>query len=161
MSDKPYSGIPLDERRTWVVPRLLKEVFVGFALLCVAAVAVSKLAQVFGGRLERAKAAVDAQDLEGPAPAISLPARGGGTFDLAQARGKLVLVNFWATWCEPCRAEMPSLARLASIMDPASFQLVAVSVDESWPPIDKFFGGKPTQYPVLLDAGAKTSLRYG
>ncbi len=159
---KAYSGIPLDQKRTWTVPRWLKDAFVGFALAAVLAVGVGKYLQLFGGKLERAKAAVDAQDLA-PAPAerLVLPQRGGGSFDLVQARGKLTLVNFWATWCEPCRQEMPSLGRLVSLMDPRSFQLVAVSVDDAWDPIERFFEGKPAPYPIVLDKGGATSISYG
>ena len=160
MTSKPYSGIPIDPRRTWVVPRWLKEGFVGLAVLAVAALIASKLIGR-GSKLDRAKAAVEAQDLEGPARPIVLPRRGGGTFDLAAARGKLVLVNFWATWCEPCREEMPSLGRLSQLMDPSTFQVVAVSVDERWEDIDAFFARRPTPYPVVLDKGGRTSLSYG
>ena len=159
---KPYSGIPLDEKRVWMVPRWLKDAFVGFALAAVLAVAVGKYFQLFGNRLERAKAAVDAQDLPvEPARAILLPKRGGGNYDLSQARGKLTLVNFWATWCEPCRQEMPSLARLVSQLEPQRFELVAVSVDDAWEPIEKFFEGKPTPYAIALDMGGRTSISYG
>jgi thiol-disulfide isomerase/thioredoxin len=160
--NKAYSGIPLDLKRTWTVPRWLKDAFVAFAAVSIISVGVGKYFQIFGNRLERAKAAVDALDI-GPAPArpIVLPKRGGGTFDLQQARGKLTLVNFWATWCEPCRQEMPSLARLAAQLEPQSFELVAVSVDDAWDPIEKFFEGKATPYTVALDKGGRTSLSYG
>jgi len=49
---------------------------------------------------------------------------------LASHKGKVLLVNFWATWCEPCRAEMPALVRLAQQLGPKGFQLVTVSADE-------------------------------
>jgi thiol-disulfide isomerase/thioredoxin len=161
LSAKPYSGIPIDPRRTWVVPRWLKEVFVAFAAVAVLGVGFFKGVQIFGNKLERTKASLDAQEAEGPASPIVLPKRGGGSFDLASARGKLVLVNFWATWCAPCREEMPSLGRLAQAMDPSTFQLVAVSVDDAWAPVDQFFANKATPYPVVLDKGARVSQQFG
>ena len=159
---KPYSGIPIDEKRTWVVPRWLKEAFVAFAVVAVAAVGISKGVQHFGGTSERARSAVEADEMPGdPATGFNLPARGGGSVDLAKMHGKLVLVNFWATWCPPCRDEMPSLTRLAQSFDPQTFEVVAVSVDEGWAPVDKFLTTPQTPFRVVLDEGAKISRTYG
>ena len=156
-----YSSMPKEARRTWIVPRSLKEAFVAFAIVAVLVVAISKGVQHFGGRFERARSAVDADDLkQRPAPAFTLPSRGGGQLDLSKLRGKLVLVNFWATWCPPCRDEMPSLEKLATSMEPASFEVVAVSVDDGWAPVEKFLSPR-TPFKVALDLGAKTSRLYG
>jgi len=159
---KPYSGIPLDEKRTWIVPRWLKEAFVAFAVVSVLAVGISKGVQHFGGTADRARSAVEADELDG-APAISfkLPARGGGEVDLSAFKGKPILVNFWATWCPPCREEMPSLTRLAQSFDPQTFEVVTVSVDEGWEPIDKFLASQKTPFRVALDEGARISRVYG
>jgi thiol-disulfide isomerase/thioredoxin len=159
---KPYSGIPLDEKRTWVVPRWLKEAFVAFAIVSVLAVGISKGVQHFGGVTDRARSAVEADQMDGkPAFNFRLPARGGGEVDLSSLRGKTVLVNFWATWCPPCREEMPSLSRLAQSFDPQSFEVVTVSVDDGWEPIEKFLAAPRTPYRVALDEGAKVSRTYG
>ena len=158
---KPYSGIPIDEKRTWVVPRWLKEAFVAFALVALAVVGISKGLQHFGGRLERARSAVQADDADYAAHPFKLPARGGGEVDLAALKGKVVLVNFWATWCPPCRDEEPSLRQLASTVDRSKFELVAVSVDDDWPVIDKYFAGVAPPYTVVLDRGAEVSQQYG
>ena len=156
-----YSGIPLNERRNWIVQRWLKEAFVAFAIIAVLTVGISKAVQHFGGRLERAKSVIDADDLDGRvAPAFKLPARSGGAIDLASLRGKTVLLNFWATWCPPCRDEMPSLEKLATSLDPESFTVIAVSVDDGWAPVEKFLG-KPMPYSVLLDEGGRLSRTYG
>ena len=159
---KPYSGIPLDEKRTWVVPRWLKEAFVAFAIVSVLAVGISKGVQHFGGVADRARSAVEADEMDGkPAFSFKLPARGGGQVDLSALRGKTVLVNFWATWCPPCREEMPSLSRLAQSFDPQSFEVVTVSVDDGWEPVEKFLAAPKTPYRVALDEGAKVSRTYG
>ena len=159
---KPYSGIPLDEKRTWVVPRWLKEAFVAFAIVSVLAVGISKGVQHFGAVSDRARSAVEADEMDGkPAFSFKLPARGGGEIDLSSLRGKTVLVNFWATWCPPCREEMPSLSRLAQSFDPQSFEVVTVSVDDGWEPVEKFLAAPRTPYRVALDEGAKVSRTYG
>jgi thiol-disulfide isomerase/thioredoxin len=155
--------MPKAARRTWVVPRWLKEAFVALAAAALAVVVVSKLAQHYGGAAARAASALDADPLgSGAAPTFSLPQRDGKQFDLSAYRGKVVLLNFWATWCPPCREEEPSLRKLAQVIDPKKFQLVAVSVDEAgWPVVDKFFAGKPPPYAVALDQGASVSQQYG
>jgi thiol-disulfide isomerase/thioredoxin len=158
---KPYSGIPVSQRRAWVVPRWLKEAFVAFALVSVVAVAASKTVQHFGGRVERARSSIEADLIDAhPAPPIKLPARGGGQADLAALKGKVVLVNFWATWCPPCREEMPSLTQLAEQFDPQSFEVLAVSVDDGWQPVDKFLSPQ-TPFRVVLDEGAQVSRAWG
>jgi thiol-disulfide isomerase/thioredoxin len=64
-----------------------------------------------------------------PVPPISFTAAGGTAADLTQFRGKVVLVNLWATWCAPCRAEMPAIDRLAAEFDGPDFQVVALAED--------------------------------
>lgn len=160
---RSYSSMPKAARRTWVVPRWLKEAFVAFAVIAVVAVGASKFVQHFGGKGSRAAGAMDADELPpAAAPAFSLPMRDGKQLDLSAYRGKVVLLNFWATWCPPCRDEEPSLRQLAKAMDPKKFQLVAVSVDEGgWPVIEKFFAGKAPPYTVALDQNARISQTYG
>jgi thiol-disulfide isomerase/thioredoxin len=160
---RSYSSMPKAARRTWVVPRWLKEAFVAFAVIAVAVVAASKLVQHFGGTASRAAGAMDADELPATsAPPFTLPGRDGKQIDLSAYRGKVVLLNFWATWCPPCRDEEPSLRQLAKVMDPKKFQLLAVSVDEGgWPAVDKFFGGKTPPYTVALDQNARISQTYG
>ncbi|GAC1345259.1 MAG: hypothetical protein NVSMB23_21170 [Myxococcales bacterium] len=159
---KQYSGMSYDGRRTWTVPRWLKEAFVAFAIAAVVAVGASKAVQHFGGPADRAKTVLEADDLSGaPAFPFQLPARGGGTLDLASLKGKLVLVNFWASWCAPCREEEPSLQKLARALEPGTFEVVAISVDDGWAPIEKFFNGAKPAYQVALDQGAVVSQRFG
>src|SRR5258708_8550762 len=134
---KQYSGIPIDEKRTWVVPRWLKEAFVAFALVAIAAVGISKSVQHFGGRTERARNAVEADAMDYSAPRFRLPVRGGGDIDLAELQGKLVLVNFWATWCPPCREEMPSLTQLAQQFDPRTSQALPATSPHARAPADQ------------------------
>jgi thiol-disulfide isomerase/thioredoxin len=78
----------------------------------------------------------------------------GRVHRLADYRGRVVLVNFWATWCEPCREEMPSLERLQKQLGKESFVVLAVNVDEPEARIAKFLSAMPLDFTVLLDAGS-------
>lgn len=72
-------------------------------------------------------------------PGTAIAARTGQAVSLSGFRGRTTLVNFWATWCEPCRAEMPSLSRLQQALGGNSFAVVTVSLDlEGYPVIDPF-----------------------
>jgi thiol-disulfide isomerase/thioredoxin len=100
--------------------------------------------------------AVPASDLKPlpvrPAPALALPALDGGTVRLEQLRGRVVLVNFWAVWCPPCRKEMPSMARLVKKMGDRPFTILGVNVGESPEDIRAFLKQVPVNFPILLDA---------
>jgi len=80
---------------------------------------------------------------------------------LASLRGKVVLLNFWATWCGPCQEEMPSLEALYQRYKDKGFVVVGVSLDEEgWPAIEAFTKRIPVSFPVLLDAQQATSDLY-
>ena len=68
-----------------------------------------------------------------PAPQVALPVVGGGASDLAADRGKVVVLNFWATWCEPCKSEMPALQQLADELRDRPFRLYSVDLQEDGP----------------------------
>ena len=75
----------------------------------------------------------------------------GGSLSLADLGGKVVLVNFWATWCEPCESEMPAMERLYRSLPRSSFELVAVSIDEDAALVERFQEEYKLSFPILLD----------
>jgi thiol-disulfide isomerase/thioredoxin len=72
----------------------------------------------------------DAGGTESAAPTVVLKRHGGGTLNLAELKGQVVMLDFWATWCPPCKAEMPSLVKLAKEYEAQGLAFVAVSQDE-------------------------------
>jgi len=88
---------------------------------------------------------------DGPTPALALQDLEGRLHRLEDYRGRVVLVNFWATWCEPCREEMPSLNRLRAGLAGQPFAVLAVNLAESEARVRKFMEQVPLEFPVLLD----------
>ena len=88
-----------------------------------------------------------------PVPETSFTDPEGGTHSLADYKGKVVLLNFWATWCAPCREEMPSLDRLQADLGGDDFQVVAIAAGHNPPPaVKKFLSEQKIEnLPVLLD----------
>jgi thiol-disulfide isomerase/thioredoxin len=87
-----------------------------------------------------------------PTPQLQLPAIDGASWQLAGERGHAVLLNFWASWCEPCQAEMPSLERLALAQSDAGLRVVAVNYREGEAAVKRFLAKVPLQLPVVRDA---------
>ncbi|HTY93879.1 MAG TPA: TlpA disulfide reductase family protein [Steroidobacteraceae bacterium] len=97
---------------------------------------------------------------DGPAPVFSLPARGGSTVDLSQFKGQVVMINFWASWCGPCRQEMPLLESIYKKYKPLGFTLLSVNVEPDQKDAEGFLKQTPVSFPVLFDAKSKVSGLY-
>lgn len=96
-----------------------------------------------------------------PAPAFALPSLAGEKpVRLAELRGRVVLVNFWATWCKPCEEEMPAMERLYRRLEPEGFELLAVSVDADIEPVREFRERMGLSFPILLDPEQEVARRY-
>jgi peroxiredoxin len=102
-----------------------------------------------------AAATLAAQELKpwngGAAPPLALRDLEGRLQRLEDHRGKVVLVNFWATWCDPCREEMPSLGQLRAALGARRFEVLAVNLAEPESRIHAFRETVPLNFPVLLD----------
>ncbi|HKJ87249.1 MAG TPA: TlpA disulfide reductase family protein [Gammaproteobacteria bacterium] len=97
------------------------------------------------------------------APDFQLKDLDGQSHSLADLRGKVVLVNFWASWCPPCREEMPSIQRLYKDLKGRDFQVLAVNVGEEESNVFSFARGQlgtKITFPLLLDPDAKVINRF-
>jgi thiol-disulfide isomerase/thioredoxin len=93
----------------------------------------------------------------GATPPLELSDLQGKKHRLADYRGQVVLVNFWATWCVPCREEMPSIERLRASLEGRPFAVLAVNLAEPESRIHKFLEAVPLRFPVLLDRDTRTT----
>ncbi len=86
-------------------------------------------------------------------PDIQLATFDGGRASLAAYRGKLVVLNLWATWCEPCRREMPALQALSDALDPERFAVLGLSVDDDAHVVREFLLERKIRFTNYLDPG--------
>jgi peroxiredoxin len=96
----------------------------------------------------------------GPAPDFSLPTLTGESLALSSYRGKVVLLDFWATWCTPCRDEIPRLVDLQNKYGGQGLQIIGVSMDDSADPVRDFSQKFKMNYPVVM-GNAKIGALYG
>jgi peroxiredoxin len=95
------------------------------------------------------------------APSFELPVLGASnSVSLEQYKGKVVLLNFWATWCKPCEDEMPAMDRLYRALAPEGFEMLAVSVDEEAGPVETFRRRLGVSFPILMDPAQDVSRLY-
>jgi peroxiredoxin len=97
---------------------------------------------------------------ETPAPSFSLPDSSGHMVSLSDYQGQVILINFWASWCGPCRKEMPLLQELSQRYGPLGFTLLGVNVEEDSSLADKFLAETPVNFPILYDRENVVSKAY-
>jgi len=85
----------------------------------------------------------------------------GATRRLSDFRGKVVLLNFWATWCGPCRFEMPSMEKLYQRLNAKGFEIVAVNLQEDRSSVERFVDEYGLSFPILLDTTGRIGGTYG
>ncbi|MBN8280640.1 MAG: TlpA family protein disulfide reductase, partial [Gammaproteobacteria bacterium] len=95
-----------------------------------------------------------------PAAPFSLTSREGKAVSLKDLKGQVVLINFWATWCGPCRKEMPLLEQIQKKYGPLGFTMVGVNVEEDTRLMDTFLKDVPVTFPILLDPANGVSKLY-
>ncbi len=96
-----------------------------------------------------------------PAPDFTLTDLDGKTWTLSELKGQVVFVNFWATWCPPCREEMPSMQQLYRVLPTSSFKMLAILYRDK-PALARSFAAKAgLTMPILVDETNSVSPRYG
>ena len=97
-----------------------------------------------------------------PAPDFQLEDNNGNLVSLSALRGKVVMVNFWATWCPPCRAEMPSMEKLHQAMAGEDFVMLAINVEENGRfALAQYLKNSPHTFPILYDEKGVVQKLYG
>ena len=97
-----------------------------------------------------------------PAPDFQLADNNGNLVSLSALHGKVVIVNFWATWCPPCRAEMPSMEKLNSLMAGEDFVMLAINIEANGRSlVAEFLQKTPYTFPILYDEEGVVQELYG
>lgn len=94
------------------------------------------------------------------APTFSLPSRSGDTISLDQLKGQVVMLNFWASWCGPCRQEMPLLDQMHKRYSSLGFTLLGVNVEANTTDAERWLADTPVSFPILFDKDSKVSKLY-
>jgi len=102
-------------------------------------------------------------EVDRPAPALTLLDTHGKRIDLQEvaSRNKVVMVTFWATWCGPCRVELPHLEKLYQERKGKGFEILAVNGDEDRAAMVTYLRERPLTFPVLVDAKNRAARRFG
>jgi len=96
-----------------------------------------------------------------PAPDFTLPARDGGNVRLSDLRGQVVMINFWATWCGPCRQEMPLLQQIQAKYEPLGFTLVGINVEPDSAAAITWLKQVSVSFPILFDQKNVVAEQFG
>jgi thiol-disulfide isomerase/thioredoxin len=96
----------------------------------------------------------------GPAPAFKLDSMAGKPVSLDQYKGQVVMINFWASWCGPCRTEMPILEKLHAKYKPMGFTMIGVNVEPDSSLAANWLKSTPVTFPILFDTKSEVSKLY-
>ena len=134
---------------------LLILAFIGAATILLLRDDASSGPHIDGIESELTSGGYETSDDKGPAPDFELASLSGEKFRLSAHRGEVVVINFWATWCGPCRIEIPDLIRMQELLRRDGIQFVGISLDEEGKEIVETFAREANfNYPILLDDGS-------
>lgn len=119
---------------------------------------IRKVAILFSVMLASAVAA--AAPVSGAAPTFQLQSLSGEQVSLAELKGQVVMINFWATWCAPCRQEMPHLEALYQRYSPLGFTLLGVNVEDDPKGAEAWLAETPVSFPILFDSENRVTKLY-
>ena len=94
------------------------------------------------------------------APDFSIKDQQGRVVKLSDHRGKVVFLNIWGTWCQPCIEEMPEMETLYHAFKDRKFEMMAISIDNDWDDVDKFYSEHNLTLPAFLDPGHQVANLY-
>jgi len=149
-------AVPAPRRTLWLASAL----FVVLALLF-CGYFFRSLRAALQGEEALALRALAPQVLDRPATDLTLEDEAGRPVTLSSFKGKPIFLNFWATWCGPCRDEAPSVEAMIQEMTGKGLTVLLVSTDDTWDDVRRFYGGRPSGGLVLRDPGAKGAHSYG
>jgi len=104
--------------------------------------------------------AVNAQDVGKAAPAFDLPAAGAANVKLADLKGRVVYLDFWASWCAPCKQSFPWMNDMQAKYGAKGLTVIGVNVDKKREDADKFLAGTPAKFTVAYDTTGKVAEVY-
>ncbi len=146
-------------------PRQLKTVLVATVAAALIGILFSPWRFFDDSDLVDAIVDLDGQWVDRQAPGFELPDRQGRIHQLSEYHGQVVFLNFWASFCEPCRREMPSMESLVRQYESQGLTMVAVSLDSDWSEVDRFMAaflpGQRSAMTVLLDSSESLAQTYG
>ena len=108
----------------------------------------------------RCRFSVNAKELSGVAPDFTLKSLQGVNMRLGELRGQVVMINFWASWCGPCRQEMPLLDQMYQQFKPLGFTVLGVNVEENSKAAKSMLKSTPVNFPILFDSENGVSRQY-
>ncbi len=107
-----------------------------------------------------ASCAVASENIQGPAPDFALKSNTGKNLRLSEYRGQVVMINFWASWCGPCRQEMPLLEDMYKRYQSLGFTILGVNVEEDSSKAKRLLKEIPVSFPILFDNRNQVSKMY-